>query len=80
MFVEYIRRGDSTELLACSDNKEKLQSKLREDVKDFIEGVYGENWQEEADWLVHPENVTTSWSDEDEEYETVFQIVEVKEI
>ena len=80
MFVESVRRGEVTELLACSTDKEKLREKLRKDIKDFIEEVYGEDWEEEAEWLVKPENVKDFWSDEDDEYETVFQINEVKEI
>ena len=80
MFVESVRRGEVTELLACSTDKEKLREKLRKDIKDFIEEVYGEDWEEEAEWLVKPENVKDFWSDEDDEYETVFQINEVKDI
>jgi hypothetical protein len=80
MFVESVRRGEVTELLSCSTNQEKLREKMRKDIKDFIEGVYGEDWEEEAEWLVKPENVKDFWSDEDDEYETVFQINEVEEI
>ena len=80
MFVESIRRGEVTELLSCSNDKEKLREKMRKDIKDFIEGVYGEDWEEEAEWLVKPENVDNFWSDEDDEYETVFQINKVEEI
>ena len=80
MFVESIRRGEVTELLACSNDKEKLREKMRKDIKDFIEGVYGEDWEEEAEWLTKPEEVEDFWSDGDDEYETVFQINEVEEI
>lgn len=80
MFVESVRRGEVTELLSCSTNQEKLREKMRKDIKDFIEGVYGEDWEEEAEWLVKPENVDNFWSDEDDEYETVFQINKVEEI
>ena len=74
MFVESVRRGEVTELLSCSTNQEKLREKMRKDIKDFIEGVYGEDWEEEAEWLVKPEDVEDFWSDEDDEYETVFKI------
>jgi hypothetical protein len=80
MFVESIRRGEVTELLSCSNNKENLRKKMRKDIKDFIEGVYGEDWEEEAEWLTKPEDVKDFWSDKDDEYETVFQINEVEEI
>ena len=80
MFVESVRRGEVTELLSCSTNQEKLREKMRKDIKDFIEGVYGEDWEEEAEWLVKPEDVEDFWSDEDDEYETVFKINEVEEI
>ncbi len=80
MFVETVRRGEVTELLACSTNQEKLREKMRKHIKDFIEEVYGEDWEEDADWLTKPEEVEDFWSDEDDEYETVFQITEVEEI
>lgn len=80
MFVESVRRGEVTELLACSTDKEKLRKKLRKDIKDFIEEVYGEDWEEEEEWLTKPEDVDCFWSDGDDEYETVFQIDEVEEI
>jgi len=82
MFVESIRRGEATELLACSNNKEKLREKMRKDIKNFLDELYGENWVDDEDysWLKHPEEVDEYWSDGDEEYETVFSIVEVEEI
>lgn len=82
MFVESIRRGEVTELLACSTDKEKLREKLRKDINEFIEEVYGEDWREDEDyaWLTKPEDVDCFWSDGDDEYETVFQIDEVEEI
>lgn len=80
MFVESIRRGEATELLACSNNKEKLREKMRKDINEFIEEIYGEDWREVEDWLTKPEDVEDFWSDEDDEYETVFSIVEVEEI
>ena len=82
MFVESIRRGEVTELLSCSNDKEKLREKMRKDIKDFIEAVYGEDWREDEDyaWLTKPEDVDSFWSDGDDEYETVFQINEVEEI
>ena len=80
MFVESIRRGEVTELLACSKNKDTLRKKMRKDIEDFIEEVYGEDWEEEAEWLTKPEEVEDFWSDGDDEYETVFQINEVEEI
>ena len=81
MFVESIRRGDATELLACSNNKEKLREKMRKDINEFIEEIYGKDWREfDGDWLTKPEDVEDFWSDGDDEYESVFSIVEVEEI
>jgi hypothetical protein len=80
MYVETMRRGEATELLACSNNQDNLRKKMRKDIENFINEVYGEDWQEDADWLTKPEDVEDFWSDEDDEYETVFQITEVEEI
>lgn len=82
MYVESVRRGEVTELLACSKNRDALRKKMRKDINDFIEEVYGEDWREDEDyaWLTKPEDVKDFWSDEDDEYETVFQINEVEEI
>lgn len=82
MFVETIRRGEVTELVACSKNKDTLRKKMRKQIEDFIKEVYGEDWREDEDyeWLTKPEEVEDFWSDGDDEYETVFQIDEVEEI
>ncbi len=80
MFVETKRRGSTTEVLACSEDIEKLQKKMRNDIKEFVEEVYGEDWKEECSWLRDPEEVRYFWSDNDEEYETVFQINSVQKI
>ena len=82
MFVETIRRGEVTELVACSANKDTLRKKMRKQIEDFIKEVYGEDWREdeEYEWLTKPEEVEDFWSDGDDEYETVFQIDEVEEI
>lgn len=82
MFVESIRRGETTNLIACSNNVEKLREKLRNHINGFIEEVYGEDWRndEYLDYLTRPEDVEDFWTDEDEEYETVFKIEEVEEI
>jgi len=81
MYVESVRRGEVTELLACSENRDALREKMRKDINDFIEEVYGEDWREDEDYsLTEPKDVKDFWSDEDDEYETVFQINEVEEI
>ena len=82
MFVETIHRGEVTELVACSPNKDTLRKKMRKQIEDFIKEVYGEDWREdeEYEWLTKPEEVEDFWSDGDDEYETVFQIDEVEEI
>ena len=80
MFVYSQRRGEATELIACSKNKELLRAKMLGDIQEFIEEVYGEDLEEALQWLQPAEETTDFWSDEDDEYETVFQITEVEEI
>ena len=79
MFVFTIRRGEATELVACSSDKSKLQAKMKAEVESFIDEVYG-NDEEAFEWLKPVTDGMDFWSDEDDEYETVFQITEVEEI
>ena len=79
MYAYTQRRGDATEIVAVSQSEETLQKELRKDVCNFIDEVYG-NDEEAQEWLMPVDENPNFWSDEDEEYETVFQIVEVKEI
>lgn len=80
MFVYTQRRGEATELIACSSDQQKLQAKMQSDIKDFIAEVYGDEDEEDLGWLQPPDENPNFWSDEDDEYETVFQITEVEEI
>lgn len=80
MFVYTQRRGEVTEVVACSRDQKKLQDKMQSDIKDFIAEVYGDEDEEDLSWLQSPDENPNFWSDEDEEYETVFQITEVEEI
>lgn len=79
MFVFTVRRGEVTELEACSNNKAKLQARMKADVQKFIDDVYG-NDEDAFEWLTPVTDGMDFWSDEDDEYETVFQITEVQEI
>lgn len=80
MFVYTVSRGEATEVVACSKDQSKLQNRMTEDVKEFINEIYGDD--EDVDFLQDIETIKTTnfWSDEDDEYETVFQITEVEEI
>ena len=81
MFVYSQRRGETTELIACSSDQKKLQDQMKSDIKDFIEEIYGEPDEDnDLSWLTPIDENPNFWSDEDEEYETVFQITDVKEI
>ena len=79
MFVFSIKRGEATELVACSSDKPKLQARMKKDLLSFIDEVYG-NDEEAFEWLTPVTDGMDFWSDEDEEYQTVFQITEVEEI
>lgn len=80
MFVYTVSRGEATEVVACSKDQSKLQNRMTEDVKEFINEIYGDD--EDVDFLQDIETIKTTnfWSDEDDEYETRFEIVEVEEI
>ena len=43
MFVYTQRRGETTELIACSSDQKKLQDQMKSDIKDFIEEIYQKN-------------------------------------
>ena len=77
-YVFTIRRGEATEVVAVSKDHDKLVKKLKSELKSFIEEVYGDD--DYTEFLTPVEEVTDYWSDEDDEYETVFQITEVPEI
>ena len=81
MFVYTQRRGEVTEVVACSRDQKKLQDKMQADIKEFIEGVYGEPSEDnDLSWLAPVGENPNFWSDEDDECEGVFQITEVEEI
>ena len=82
MFVYTQRRGEATDLVACSEDRERLREVMRLDLEEFIAEMFGGDWRDDEDleWLTRPENATDYWSDEDDEYETVFAITEVTEI
>ena len=43
MFVLSLQRGRSFELLAASDDIEKLRNKMKDEVLNFLSEVYGRN-------------------------------------
>ena len=79
MFVLSIQRGRSFELLAASDDIEKLRNKMKDEVLDFLSEVYG-NDEEAFDWLMPITDDMVYWSDEDEEYPTIYRIQSVDTI
>lgn len=79
MFVLSIQRGESVELLACSNDSEKLRKRMKEEVLGFLAEVYG-NDEDAFDWLMPVTDDMNFWSDEDDEYATVFRIESVDEI
>lgn len=76
MLVLTIQRGQAKELLLASNNAGKLQEKMKEEVLGFISEVYG-NDEEAMDWLMPISDDMTYWSDEDEEYPTIYRIESV---
>ena len=79
-YVYTQRRGESTEVICTSHNIGVLRAKMKGDIQEFIEEVYGDDLDEALSWLKPAEETTDFWSDEDDEYETVFQIHKVEEI
>lgn len=67
------------ELLACSNDSEKLRKRMKEEVLEFLAEVYG-NDEDAFDWLMPVTDDMNFWSDEDDEYATVFRIESVDEI
>ena len=81
MFVYTQRRGEATEVVAVSKDQTKLQARMKSDIQEFINEIYGEPSEDnDLSWLQPVDENPNFWSDEDEEYETVFQITEVEEI
>jgi hypothetical protein len=79
MYVLTIQRGESAELLACSNDIGKLHARMKEEVLGFLAEVYGDD-EEAFEWLMPVSDEMNFWSDEDEEYRTTFRIEEVEEI
>ena len=79
MLVLTLQRGESVELLACSNNSEKLHARMKDEVLGFLAEVYGDD-EEAFDWLMPVTDDMYYWSDEDEEYRTTFRIESVEEI
>lgn len=79
MFVLMIQRGEAVEVLAVSQELQKLQARMKEEVLGFLSEVYGED-DDAFDWLMPVRDDMMFWSDEDEEYRTTFRIESVDEI
>ena len=67
------------ELLACSNNIDKLHARMKDEVLAFLAEVYGDD-EDAFDWLMPVSDDMNFWSDEDEEYRTTFRIESVDEI
>jgi hypothetical protein len=79
MYVLSIQCGKATDLLACSNNIDKLHERMRDEVLGFISNVYY-NDEEALEWLMPVRDDMNFWTDEDEEYPTTFRIEFVDEI
>ena len=79
MLVLTLQRGESVELLACSNDSAKLRARMKEEVLGFLAEVYGDD-EEAFEWLMPVTDDMDFWSDEDEEYCTTFRIESVEEI
>lgn len=79
MLVLTLQRGKSVELLACSNNIDKLHARMKDEVLAFLAEVYGDD-EDAFDWLMPVTDDMNFWSDEDEEYCTTFRIESVDEI
>lgn len=76
MFVLTIQRGQDTVLLCASDDLGKIHAKMKEEVLAFLSEVYG-NDEDAFDWLMPVSDDMDFWSDEDEEYPTIFRVESV---
>lgn len=79
MLVLTIQCGKAKDLLACSNDIKKLHEKMKDEVLGFIAEVYG-NDEDALDWLMPVSDDMNYWSDEDEEYPTIYRIESVEEI
>ena len=79
MYVLTLQRGESVELLACSNDIRKLYTRMKEEVLSFLAEVYGDD-EDAFEWLMPVSDEMMFWSDEDEEYRTTFRIESVEEI
>ena len=79
MLVLTMQSGKAKDLLACSNNIDKLHERMRDEVLGFIAEVYC-NDEEALEWLMPVSDDMNFWSDEDEEYRTTFRIESVDEI
>ena len=79
MYVLTLQRGESVELLACSTDISKMHARMKEEVLGFLAEVYGDD-EEAFEWLMPVTDDMSYWSDEDEEYPTIFRIKSVEEI
>jgi hypothetical protein len=73
MFVLTIQRGQDTILLCASDDLVKIHAKMKEEVLSFLSEVYGDD-EDAFDWLMPVSDDMNFWSDEDEEYPTIFRV------
>ena len=79
MLVLTLQRGDSKNLMACSNDSNKLHIRMKEEVLGFLAEVYADD-DDAFDWLMPVTDDMNYWSDEDEEYPTIFRIESVEEI
>lgn len=77
IFVYTITRGDACEVVAVSEDIEVLRKRMRQELQDFVDEVYGDD-DECWDWLAPIDANPDFWCDEDEEYPTEFHIFETE--
>lgn len=76
IFVYTITRGDACEVVAVSKDIEVLRKRMRVEVENFVDEVYGD--LERCWWLIPLDSDPDFWSDEDKEYPTEFHIFETE--
>lgn len=76
MLVLTIQRGQAKELLLASNDAQKLHERMKEEVLGFISEVYGDD-EDALEWLMPIFDDMHYWSDEDEEYPTIYRIESV---
>ena len=81
MFVLYSHFMDSANIIAVSQDKKKLEDKLKETAREYcMARCYDPDGMEEMGWDKSIANASDSWCDEDDECPYTLEIDEAEEL